>query len=104
MALVAALTRDAEVRNHEIEQLACIELRIEDIGGGGALEIQPIQQTVEQGCLAGAHFTSEQNEPLAILDAIGEPRQRLLDLMGQEKITPGRGGVERVLSQARERF
>src|SRR5260370_13144311 len=104
MALVAALTRDAEVRNNEIEQVVFIELRIEDRGGGDALEIQPIQQAVEQGCLAGAHFTSEQNEPLAILDAIGEPRQRLLDLTRQEQITRVRIGVERVLSQSEERF
>src|SRR5260370_24674276 len=98
MALVAALTRDAEVRNHEIEQLACIELRIEDIGGGGALEIQPIQQAGEQGCLAGAHFTSEQNEPLAILDSIVEPPPRLLDLLRQKHTTTARTVVERALS------
>src|SRR5260370_24327666 len=98
MALVAALTRDAEVRHHEIEQLACIELRIEDIGGGDALEIQPIQQAVEQGCLAGAHFTSEQNEPLAILYAISEPPQRLFGLMRPEKIKRGRICGERVFS------
>ncbi len=32
MALVADLTRDPEIRHHEVEELAGIELRVENVG------------------------------------------------------------------------
>src|SRR6266403_2496797 len=104
MAFVAALTWYPEIRHHEVEELVGIELRVENVGGGHAFKVQPIEQTVEQRRLARAYFTGEQDEPFAIFDAIGEARQRFLDFPRQEQITRIRVGVERVFSQAEERF
>src|SRR6202030_879059 len=66
VTLVAALARNAEVCHHEIKELARIELRVKNIGGGDAFEVQPVEQAVEQRRLACAHFTRQQDESLTV--------------------------------------
>jgi hypothetical protein len=95
LAFVPRFHRNFEIGHHEVEQLAHVDLGIEYERRLDALAVQPVQQPVQKRGLPGADFASQQNEALAILDAVRQTRQRFLNLFRQEQIARVRVDIER---------
>ncbi len=102
LALFARFAGNFEFRHDEIEQLIYVQAGIENVGGGHALPAKPVQQAVQQGRLAGADFSRQQDESLAVLNAVGQPRQRFLNLPCQVQIARVGIDVKRALAKPKE--
>ncbi len=68
---------DGKIREHKIEKMADFQMRVENERGGSVLLMQPIEEVVEQGGLAGSGFAREQEETFAILDSLRQAFKRL---------------------------
>jgi hypothetical protein len=101
-ALFTRFAGNFEFRHDEIEQLVHVQAGIKNIRGGHPLAAQPVQQAVQQGRLAGSHFARQQNESLAVLNSIGQSRQRFLDLACQIQIARVGIDVKRALAKPKE--
>ena len=60
--------------------------------------MQPIQQPVQQRGFSSSHFARKQNEALTVLNAVGQTRQRFLNLFRQKQIARVRVDVERAFA------
>src|ERR1700719_2045760 len=64
--------------------------------------MQPIEQPVQERGFSGSHLAGQQYKTLAILNAVGQPRQRFLNLLRQEEIARGRVHVERAFAKPKK--
>ena len=76
---------NVEFSENKIDQLAGVHARIEKERGARAAMMQPVQEAIDKGCLAGANFAGKRNKSFASLDTVHQAGQCLLDFFGQEK-------------------
>ena len=59
--------------------------------------MQPLQESVDKGRLAGAHFARKRDEALARLNTVHQSSKRLLNVFREEKEPGIRVDIERVV-------
>src|SRR3972149_2959564 len=98
ISLRRSVDRQTQVFQDELNEFRCRQLRIKKEGSLRAVAgIKALQETMDEGRLAGTHFSCNHDEPLLLLDAINQMGERLLVLFSQiEKLRVG-SYVERVL-------
>jgi len=102
LAFRFGLTWDVKLSQNEIEELIGVHPGIEEKGGTGIAMMQPIQEPVDEGGLAGANFTGERDETFACLNPVHQASQRFLDLLGQIEEAGIGIYVERIFFQSIE--
>src|SRR5713101_8255986 len=64
--------------------------------------MQPVEQAVDKGGLAGSHFARERDNPFPRLNAVRQAGQSLFNLLRKKEIPRIRANVKRVFSQPKE--
>src|SRR5271154_602661 len=82
--------------------MADFQMRIEDKRSGSVLLMQPIEQMVQQGGLAGSDFAGEQEQAFAGLDPMGQPVERFARLTGEKQVTRIGVDVKGVFAQRKK--
>src|SRR5436190_168947 len=100
----AGLGVHAEVLQHVLEDLVEGERRVVDERDRRGARVELPQQGVQEGRLPGTHLAGEHEEPLVLLDAEDEVRERLPMTRRHEEELRVRRRIERLFVEAVESF
>ncbi len=90
--LVVLRDADAEGLGHRAQQVVGLELRADDLRGDDHLRVEFLQQRAHERGLAGADLAGDDEEALALVDAVLQVRVRALVPLAAE--VEGRVGTE----------